>query len=122
MSEAGWYPNPQDPRTVRYFDGRQWTEHVQVLNPRAAAGTAAGAAAQGSVTGALNAGDSDTRADLAHGRGARDRRLLAGRDDAVPTDRTAANAVSPAEQQTTQYQPVEQPTTQYPPAQQLGYG
>ena len=24
----GWYPDPQNPATVRWFDGTQWTEHV----------------------------------------------------------------------------------------------
>jgi len=24
----GWYPDPRDPRQLRYFDGHQWTEHV----------------------------------------------------------------------------------------------
>ncbi|NMO04099.1 DUF2510 domain-containing protein [Gordonia sp. TBRC 11910] len=25
----GWYPAPDDPRLLRWFDGRQWTEHTQ---------------------------------------------------------------------------------------------
>ncbi|HET6876736.1 MAG TPA: DUF2510 domain-containing protein [Jatrophihabitans sp.] len=25
MAEAGWYPDPQEPGFVRFFDGRQWT-------------------------------------------------------------------------------------------------
>ncbi|MGY1730297.1 DUF2510 domain-containing protein [Geodermatophilus sp. SYSU D01045] len=29
---AGWYPDQQDPRLVRWFDGMRWTEHTQ---PRA---------------------------------------------------------------------------------------
>jgi hypothetical protein len=24
----GWYPDPQNPATLRYFDGSGWTEHV----------------------------------------------------------------------------------------------
>lgn len=26
---AGWYPDPQNPAQSRYYDGQQWTEHVQ---------------------------------------------------------------------------------------------
>lgn len=26
---AGWYPDQVDPRYVRYFDGRQWTDALQ---------------------------------------------------------------------------------------------
>jgi hypothetical protein len=26
---AGWYPDPQDPRQQRWFDGTQWTQHLQ---------------------------------------------------------------------------------------------
>ncbi|AOW94011.1 hypothetical protein BFN03_18735 [Rhodococcus sp. WMMA185] len=25
----GWYPDPHDPRFVRWHDGRQWTDHTQ---------------------------------------------------------------------------------------------
>ncbi|MGW0157762.1 DUF2510 domain-containing protein [Mycobacterium sp. NPDC003323] len=25
---AGWYPDAHDPALLRYFDGRQWTEHT----------------------------------------------------------------------------------------------
>ena len=36
---AGWYPDPQDARQLRYWDGSQWTEHRQprqtVQAPRA---------------------------------------------------------------------------------------
>ncbi len=32
---AGWYPDPWDPRMLRYFDGAQWTSH-QSPNPAAA--------------------------------------------------------------------------------------
>lgn len=28
-----WYPDPQDPAHVRWWDGQQWTEHVQIANP-----------------------------------------------------------------------------------------
>ncbi|MFF3063636.1 DUF2510 domain-containing protein [Oerskovia sp. NPDC057915] len=25
--QPGWYPDPQDQRRVRWFDGNRWTEH-----------------------------------------------------------------------------------------------
>lgn len=28
---ANWYPDPQDPRFERYWDGRAWTQHVRPL-------------------------------------------------------------------------------------------
>ncbi len=28
-SPAGWYPDPQAPGNMRWFDGTQWTDHVQ---------------------------------------------------------------------------------------------
>ena len=27
MTQPGWYPDPQDAASVRYFDGQAWTEH-----------------------------------------------------------------------------------------------
>ncbi|MFE4463475.1 DUF2510 domain-containing protein [Oerskovia sp. NPDC056781] len=27
--QPGWYPDPQDQRRVRWFDGNRWTEHWQ---------------------------------------------------------------------------------------------
>ncbi|GAA1409723.1 MULTISPECIES: DUF2510 domain-containing protein [Oerskovia] len=27
--QPGWYPDPQDQRRVRWFDGIRWTEHWQ---------------------------------------------------------------------------------------------
>ncbi|WP_131104676.1 DUF4041 domain-containing protein [Ornithinimicrobium sufpigmenti] len=30
---ANWYPDPQQPGTVRYWDGARWTEHVQPQIP-----------------------------------------------------------------------------------------
>jgi len=26
---AGWYPDQQNPAMVRWFDGQQWTDHLQ---------------------------------------------------------------------------------------------
>ena len=34
---AGWYDNPQDTTTIRYWDGQQWTDH---LAPRPGPGQA----------------------------------------------------------------------------------
>lgn len=33
-SEAGWYPDPSKPRTQRYWDGEQWTDHYAPLDER----------------------------------------------------------------------------------------
>ena len=30
---ANWYPDPQDPRFERYWDGRSWTGHVRPTPP-----------------------------------------------------------------------------------------
>jgi hypothetical protein len=30
---AGWYNDPQDPALVRYWDGNQWTAHIQPIQP-----------------------------------------------------------------------------------------
>jgi type II secretory pathway pseudopilin PulG len=32
-TEPGWYADPGDPTLVRWFDGRQWTGHVQAMLP-----------------------------------------------------------------------------------------
>ncbi len=29
MAAPGWYPDPNDPASVRYFDGTAWTDHLQ---------------------------------------------------------------------------------------------
>ncbi|WP_307101949.1 DUF2510 domain-containing protein [Arthrobacter globiformis] len=31
---AGWYNDPQDPALVRYWDGIQWTAHIQPIQPQ----------------------------------------------------------------------------------------
>jgi hypothetical protein len=31
---AGWYNDPQDPALVRYWDGVQWTAHIQPIQPQ----------------------------------------------------------------------------------------
>ena len=39
---AGWYPDPQNPATMRWFDGTQWTEHVSpvvTMDPNAPRGS-----------------------------------------------------------------------------------
>ncbi|NNN20463.1 MAG: DUF2510 domain-containing protein [Acidimicrobiales bacterium] len=28
-SNAGWYPDPSGASQSRYFDGHQWTQHIQ---------------------------------------------------------------------------------------------
>lgn len=28
---AGWYPNPEKPDQIRWWDGSHWTEHVQIV-------------------------------------------------------------------------------------------
>jgi len=36
-TQPGWYPDPQNPATMRWFDGTQWTAHVATaatLDPR----------------------------------------------------------------------------------------
>ncbi|WP_084721805.1 DUF2510 domain-containing protein [Rhodococcus marinonascens] len=38
MVVPGWYPGVNDPRFVRWYDGRQWTDRIQ---PRGT-GTTAG--------------------------------------------------------------------------------
>ena len=140
MSDAGWYPNPHDPTTLRYYDGQQWTEHIHAL-PGAGGPTATAA------SGSTQTAPPETSAPepIAHPGGrARDRRVLAGRGDpaprgradgavlpgraadgAVSRGRAADDAVPPVEQQTAQYpqvqpQPYRQPgyqqTEQYPAA------
>lgn len=43
---AGWYHDPQDPGHMRYWDGRQWTDHrapklkQEVPTPQGASGPA----------------------------------------------------------------------------------
>lgn len=33
QTPAGWYPDPQDPSQLRYWDGQAWTEHRSPLPP-----------------------------------------------------------------------------------------
>ena len=33
MADASWYPDPQNPAQLRYFDGLQWTSHVSASAP-----------------------------------------------------------------------------------------
>lgn len=32
-SQPGWYPDPQNPAVMRYWDGTQWTQHTQAGRP-----------------------------------------------------------------------------------------
>ncbi len=41
-TQPGWYPDPQNPATMRWFDGTQWTEHVSpvvTMDPNAPRGS-----------------------------------------------------------------------------------
>lgn len=49
---AGWYTDPQDPASIRWWDGAQWTSHVQ---PRPVAG------ASGETIAADAAADASSR-------------------------------------------------------------
>lgn len=31
QTTPGWYPSPDDPRLLRWHDGRQWTSHTHPL-------------------------------------------------------------------------------------------
>jgi hypothetical protein len=33
MTQPGWYPDPSDPLTIRFYDGVSWTHHVQPAPP-----------------------------------------------------------------------------------------
>jgi hypothetical protein len=57
----GWYPDPQSPQTLRYFDGSGWTHHVvPVPGPAAAAAWAPAPFGGGTVApAALGAHPSD---------------------------------------------------------------
>jgi Protein of unknown function (DUF2510) len=111
MPEAGWYPNPHDPSTLRYYDGQQWTEHVHPAQP-APTETAAGGSTDAAGPHTLQP------EPIAHSGGP----LETGAS--WPAAATQSPAVeqqpqySPVEQQTTQYSPVEQQTAQYSPVEQ----
>lgn len=52
LPPPGWYPDPHDATTQRYWDGSRWTEHrspVQGAAPGAAVGAPVGAAPVGQV-------------------------------------------------------------------------
>lgn len=46
MAEAGWYPDPQDPRSLQYFDGSNWTGARRPLSDAAAPARDAAATTQ----------------------------------------------------------------------------
>lgn len=37
QTPAGWYPDPEDPAQLRYWDGTTWTDHRHPVEPAAAA-------------------------------------------------------------------------------------
>ena len=39
-SQPGWYPDPQNPTIVRYWDGQQWTSRTQACSANLATGNA----------------------------------------------------------------------------------
>jgi len=47
---AGWYPDPQQPQQLRYFDGAAWTVHTQPAPGAAPAQDASGGQAQGTAS------------------------------------------------------------------------
>jgi hypothetical protein len=49
VTDPGWYPDPQDPRNLRWWDGSTWTGHV--ANPATAPAPATPAPAPGSPFG-----------------------------------------------------------------------
>ncbi|MBI9113481.1 DUF2510 domain-containing protein [Sanguibacter suaedae] len=53
---AGWYPDPQQPQQLRYFDGAAWTVHTQPAPGAAPAQDASGGQAQGAGAGYGQAG------------------------------------------------------------------
>lgn len=56
MADAGWYTDPQDPLSLRWFDGREWTDRVTpnpAIAPAPAEGT--GLLSHPGLTGPANA-------------------------------------------------------------------
>jgi Protein of unknown function (DUF2510) len=96
MSEPGWYPNPHDPTTLRYYDGQQWTEHVYAV-PAGPAEPAAGGTTETAIPQAAQP------EPISHPGG--------------PLE-TGASWPAAA----TQHPPVEQQTAQYPQVQPQHYG
>jgi hypothetical protein len=110
MSEAGWYPNPHDPTTLRYYDGQQWTEHIHAVH-------GAGGPTETAAGHPTQAAPPETSAPepISHPGG----QLETGASwPAAATQHPVVEQTapySPVEQQTTQYPPIEQQTAQYPP-------
>lgn len=107
MSEPGWYPNPYDPTTLRYYDGQQWTEHVHAAQPGPTETATSG------TTEAAGTAQTAQPEPITHPGGP----LETGASWAAEATQTP-----PVEQQTTQYAAVEQQTTQYPQVQPQPYG
>ena len=58
--DANWYPDPQDPSLLRYWDGRQWTEHTHPAD------AATAQAAEQSTTNLGAPGEPAAGADMGH--------------------------------------------------------
>jgi hypothetical protein len=59
---AAWYPDPEDPTALRYWDGATWAERTQPLPPPPSPASSASAASprgnHGSVPGSCRIGHS----------------------------------------------------------------
>ena len=114
MSDAGWYPNPHDPTTLRYYDGQQWTEHIHAL-PGAGPARTATAASGSTQTAPPETSRPSRRAprwELETGASwpaAATQHPVVEQTAQYPAGRAADGTVPPVEQQTTQYPPAEQP-------------
>src|ERR1019366_732118 len=56
MSGPGWYPDPHDAASLRWFDGDDWTEYRQQIDHEASAETAVTAATEPVAAGGIPAG------------------------------------------------------------------